>query len=323
MKLARRSLLRLAASSCVFGAFPRFARALDYPKRPVRIIVGFPAASGPDIVARLLAERLSERLGQQFTTEDRPGAGSSIAAETVVKAPPDGYTLFMATAANTINTSLYPNLSFDFARDLAPVAVITATPFVLIVNPLFPPTTMTEFIAYAKAHPGKINFASPGIGTSPHLAIELLRMMAGVDVVHVPYRGSYVSDLIAGQVNAAFSTVAQAIEYIKAGKVRAVAIGSATRVKALPDVPTVAETLPGFDTDGWFGLVAPKATPAEIVNALNAACNAIVAEPKLNAQLVSLGTPPKSLTPAEFGKLIVDYTEKWAKVIKFAGVKPS
>jgi len=323
MKLARRTLLRLAASACVLGAFPRFAGALDYPRRPVRIIVGFPAASGPDIVARLLGERLSERLGQQFTTENRPGAGSSTAAETVVKAPADGYTLFMATAANTINTSLYPNLGFDFARDLAPVAIITGTPFVLIVNPSFPPTTMAEFIDYAKAHPGKINFASPGIGTSPHLAIELLRMMAGVDVVHVPYRGSYVSDLISGQVNAAFSTVAQAIEFIKAGKVRAVAIGGLARVEALPDVPAVAETLPGFDTDGWFGLVAPKATPAEIVNALNAECNAIAAEPKLTAQLVSLGTRPMSLTPAEFGKMIVDYTEKWARVIKFAGVKPS
>jgi tripartite-type tricarboxylate transporter receptor subunit TctC len=323
MKLARRALLRLAASTCVLGAFPRVARALDYPRRPVRIIVGFPAASGPDIVARLLGERLSERLGQQFTTENRPGAGSSIAAETVVKAPADGYTLFMATAANTINTSLYPNLGFDFARDLAPVAIITGTPFVVIVNPSFPPTTMAEFIDYAKAHPGKINFASPGIGTSPHLAIELLRIMAGVDVVHVPYRGSYVSDLISGQVNAAFSTVAQAIEFIKAGKVRAVAIGGLARVEALPDVPAVAETLPGFDTDGWFGLVAPKATPAEILNALNAECNAIVAEPKLTAQLVSLGTRPMSLTPAEFGKVIVDYTEKWARVIKFAGVKPS
>lgn len=323
MKPARRSLLRLAAGASVFATFPRFAHALDYPKRPVRIIVGFPAASGPDIVARLIGERLSERLGQQFTTEDRPGAGSSIGAETVVKAPPDGYTLFMASAANTINTSLYPNLSFDFARDLAPVAVITATPFALIVNPSFPPRTTAEFIAYAKAHPGKINFASPGIGTSPHLAIELLRMMAGVDVVHVPYRGSYVSDLISGQVQAAFSTIAQSIEYIKAGKVRALAIGSAARVAALPDLPTVAETLPGYNTDGWFGLVAPKATPAGIVNTLNLECNAITAEPKLAAQLVSLGTPPKTMTPAEFGKLITDYTEKWAKVIKFAGVKPS
>jgi tripartite-type tricarboxylate transporter receptor subunit TctC len=323
MTLARRSVLHLAASAFAIGTFPRFATALDYPRHPVRIIVGFPAASGPDIVARLIGERLSERLGQQFTTEDRPGAGSSIAAESVVKAPPDGYTLFMATAANTINTSLYANLTFDFARDLAPVAVITATPFALIVNPALPPKTVAEFIDYAKAHPGKINFASPGIGTSPHLAIELLRMMATVDVVHVPYRGSYVSDLISGQVHAAFSTVAQAIEYIKAGKVRAIAIGGPVRVDALPDVPTVAETLPGYDTDGWFGLVAPRATPAEIVNALNLECNAIVAEPKLKAQLVSLGTPPNPMTPAAFGKLIADYTDKWAKVIKFAGIKPS
>lgn len=323
MKLARRSLLRLAASASVVGTVPRFAYGLDYPKRPVRIIVGFPAASGPDIVARLLAERLSERLGQQFTTEDRPGAGSSIAADTVVKAPADGYTLFMATAANTINTSLYPNLSFDFARDLAPVAVITGTPFVLIVTPSFPPKTTAELISYAKAHPGKINFASPGVGTSPHLAIELLRMMAGVNVLHVPYRGSYLSDLMTGQVQAAFSTVAQAIEFIKAGKVRAVAIGGLARVEALPGVPTVAEVLPGFDTDGWFGLVAPKATPAEVINTLNTECNAIVTEPKFTAQLVALGTRPTSMTPAAFGKLIADYTEKWAKVIKFAGVKPS
>ena len=323
MTLARRSLLHLAASACLLGTLPRFAHALDYPKRPVRIIVGFPAASGPDIVARLLGERLSERLGQQFTTEDRPGAGSSIAADAVVKAPPDGYTLFMATAANTINTSLYPNLSFDFARDLAPVAVITGTPFVLIVTPSFPPKTAAEFIDYAKAHPGKINFASPGIGTSPHLAIELLRMMTGVKLVHVPYRGSYLSDLMTGQVQAAFSTVAQAIEFIKAGKVRAVAIGGRARVAPLSDVPTVAETLPGFDTDGWFGLVAPKATPTEVISTLNMECNAIVAEPKLKAQLVSLGTLPTSMTPGQFGKLIADYTEKWAKVIKFAGVKPS
>jgi tripartite-type tricarboxylate transporter receptor subunit TctC len=323
MKLPRRALLRLTAGASVFAAYAPFAHALDYPKRPVRIIVGFPAASGPDIVARLIGERLSERLGQQFTTEDRPGAGSSIGADSVVKAPADGYTLFMATAANTINTSLYANLSFDFARDLAPVAVITATPFVLIVNPSLPANSTAELISYAKAHPGKINFASPGIGTSPHLAIELLRMMAGVDVVHVPYRGSYVSDLISGQVHAAFSTVAQSIEYIKAGKVRALAIGGPARVEALPDVPTVADVLPGYDTDGWFGLLAPKATPAVIVNALNVACNAIVAEPKIKAQLVNLGTPPKPMTPAAFGKLIADYTEKWAKVIKFAGIKPS
>lgn len=323
MNITRRSLLRVAASASILGTLPRFAYALDYPKRPVRVIVGFPAASGPDIVARLIGERLSERLGQQFTTENRPGAGSSIAAETVVKAPPDGHTLFMATAANTINASLYPNLSFDFARDLAPVAVINSASFVLIVNLSFPPKTVAELIDYAKAHPGKINFASPGIGTSPHLAIELLRMVAGVELVHVPYRGSYLNDLMSGQVQAAFSTVPQAIEYIKAAKVRAVAVGGAARVEALPDVPTVAEVLPGFDTDSWFGLVAPSATPAEIIDALNMECNAIVAEPKLKAQLVSLGTPPKSMTPGEFGKLIADYTEKWAKVIKFAGIKPA
>jgi tripartite-type tricarboxylate transporter receptor subunit TctC len=323
MRLARRSFLRLTAGAAAVTTFSPFAHALDYPARPVRIIVGFPGASGPDIVARLLGERLSERLGQQFNVEDRPGAGSSIAAEVVVKAPPDGYTLFMATAANTINTALYPNLSFDFARDLAPVAVINSAPFVLIVNPSFPPKTIPEFIRYAKANPRKINMASPGIGTSPHLSIELLRMMTGVELVHVPYRGSYLADLMSGQVQGAFSTVAQAIEYIRAGKVRAVAIGSSARTEALPDVPTVAEFLPGFNTDGWFGLVAPKGTPTETINKLNVECNSIVAEPKMKAHLVSLGTPPWSMTPAEFGKVIADYTEKWAKVVKFAGIKPS
>jgi tripartite-type tricarboxylate transporter receptor subunit TctC len=323
MKLARRSVLCLTGCAAALSTFSPFAHALDYPGRPVRIIVGFPGASGPDIVARLLGERLSERLGQQFTVEDRPGAGSSIAAAVVAKAPPDGYTLFMATGANTINTTLYPNLSFDFARDLAPVAVINGTPFVLIVSPSFPAKTIPEFISYAKANPAKINMASPGVGTSPHLSIELLRMMAGVELVHVPYRGSYMADLMSGQVQGAFSTVAQAIEYVRAGKVRAVAIGGAARVEVLPDVPTVAEFLPGFNTDGWFGLVAPKGTPTGIIKKLNVECNAVVAEPKVKAQLVSLGAPPWSMTPREFGKLIADYTEKWAKVIKFAGVKPS
>ena len=323
MKLPRRQFIQLVTGAAALPALPRDAAAIDYPTRPVRIVVGFPAASGPDIVARLIGERLSERLGQQFTVEDRPGAGSSIAAEAVVNAPPDGYTLFMATAANTINTALYPNLSFDFGRDLAPVAAINGTPFVLIVNLSFPPKTVPEFISYAKANPGKINIASPGIGTSPHLAIELLKMMTGVDLVHVPYRGSYLSDLMSGQVHGAFSTITQAIEYIRDGKVRAIAVGSAARVEALPDVPTVAEALPGFNTDSWFGLVAPRSTPPEIIKKLNIECNGIVADPRMKAQLVSLGAPPMSMTPAEFGKLIKDFTEKWAEVIKFAGVKPT
>ncbi len=229
----------------------------------------------------------------------------------------------MATAANTINAALYRNLSFDFARDLTPVALTNSTPFVLIVNLSFPPKTIPEFISYAKANPGKINFASPGIGTSPHLSIELLKMMAGIDLIHVPYRGSYLADLISGQVQAAFSTIAQAIEYIRSGRVRALAVGSSVRMEAVPDVPTVAEFLPGFNTDGWFGLVAPKATPDEVISKLNKECNAFVTDPKMKAQLISLGAPPRSLTPAEFGKLISDYTEKWAKVVRFAGLKPS
>ncbi len=322
MKLPRRKFLHLTASAAALPVMPRVACALDYPTRPVHIFVGFPAASGPDIVARLVGEQLSHRLGQQFVIENRPGAGSSIAAHDVIDAPADGYTLLMATAANTINTTLYPNLSFKFARDVAPVAIINGAPFVMVITSSLPVKTVSEFIAYAKANPGKTNFASPGVGTTPHLAYELLKLMAGIDLVHVPYRASYLPDLIGGQVQGAFSTVPQVLEYVRSAKLRALAVTSTVRVGALPDVPALGESVPGYDADGWFGLVAPKSTSTEVINKLNQEINEVVADPKMKTQLVDLGAPPKSMTPADFAKLIEDYTEKWAKVIKAAGIKP-
>ena len=321
MKLLRRQFLHLVAGAAALPVLPRIASALDYPTRPVRIFNGFNAGGGPSIVARLVGERLSERLRQQFIVEDRPGAGGSIAAQGVVNAQADGYTLLMATGANTINTTLYPNLTFDFVRDFAPVAIINSAPFVMVVDPAIPAKTFLEFIAYAKANPGRINMASPGIGTTPHLCYELLKMMTGVELVHVPYRASYVADLISGQVQCAFSTVPQALEYVRDGKWRALAVTSATRVETLPDVPTVGEFVGGYEADSWFGIVAPRSTPTEIIKKLNDEINAVVADPKIKARLVGLGVPPMSMTPTEFGKLIVDYTEKWAKVIKFAGIK--
>lgn len=321
MKLPRRKFLHLAAGAAALPAVSSGVRAQTYPSRPVQIIVGFPAASGPDVVARLVAEPLSERLGQQFIVEDRPGAGSSIAAQDVVNAPADGYTLLMATGANTINATLYSNLTFDFVRDVAPVASINSAPFLLVVNPAVPAKTIPEFITYAKANPGRINMASPGIGTTPHLCYELLRMMTGIDLVHVPYRASYTADLISGQVQCAFSTVPLSIQYVRDGRLRALAVTGAARVNTLPDVPTVGQFVPGYEADSWFGIVAPKSTSAAIVNKLNAQINAVVADPKMKVRLVGLGAPPMSMTPPEFGKLIADYTEKWAKVIKFAGIK--
>jgi tripartite-type tricarboxylate transporter receptor subunit TctC len=323
MKLARRSLLRLAASTCVLSAFPRFAQALDYPKRPVRIIVGFPAASGPDIVARLLGERLSERLGQQFTTENRPGAGSSIAAETVVKAPPDGYTLFMATAAQFTNATLYTNLNFNFIRDTVPVASVSRGPFVIVVDPSFAAHTTAELIAYAKANPGKVTFGTSGVGTLTHVAGELFKSMAGIDMVHVPYRGEAqaIVNLMGGQLAIDFSTLSGASEFIKNGKLRALAVTGAQRSPSFPDIPAVSETLPGYDATPWSGLNAPKATPAEIIAKLNRAVNAGLADPKMKAQFAVLGSVPTPLTPDEYGKAIASETEKWGQVIRAAGIK--
>jgi len=321
MKLARRKFLHVAAGAAVLPVATCIASALDYPARPVHVIVGFPPASGPDIVARLVGQRLSQRLGQQFIVEDRPGAGGSIATQTVVNASADGYTLLLATTANAINATLYPNLNFNFIRDVAPIAIINRAPFVMVVNVAVPAQVIPEFIAYAKASPHKINMASAGIGTTTQLCYELFRMMTGLDLVHVPYRASYLPDLIGGQVQGAFSTVPQAIEYVRDGKLRALAVTSTARVDILPDVPPMGEFVPGYDTEGWFGIVAPKATPKEIIDKLNNEISAVIADPKTRAQLVELGVPPVSMTRAEFGKLIADQTEKWAKVIKFANIK--
>jgi len=322
MTLPRRKFLQLAAGSIGLGAAP-IALAQSYPVRPVHLVVGFPAGSGPDVVARVLAQPLSERLGQSFIVENRPGAGSNIATESVVRAPADGYTLLFAASSNAINATLYANLTFDFTRDIAPVASVVSTPFVMASNPAVPATTVAEFIAHAKAHPGQINFASPGNGTAPHLCGELFKMMTGVDIVHVPYRANYMPDLLGGQVQIAFSTATQLVEYIGAGKLRALGVTSATRIEALPEIPTIGESVPGYVGIGWFGLGAPRDVSADIVARLNTEVNAAVADPTIKARLVTLGVPPMLMTPAAFEKFIATETAKWAKVIQFAGIKPN
>jgi tripartite-type tricarboxylate transporter receptor subunit TctC len=322
MNLSRRTLLQLAVGAIALPAVRRTAHALDYPARPVRIFVGFPPGLSPDVIARLVGQELSERLGQSVIVENRPGAGSNIAAETVVNAAPDGYTLLSAATSNAINSALYPDLKVDFLRDVAPVAIIATGGFVLAVNPSFSIKTLPEFIAYAKANPGKINMAATGKGTTPQLAGELFKMRTGIDWVHVPYRGGYLSDLLGAQVQAAFPAVASSIEYIRDGKLRALAVTSATRVDALPNIPTVAEFLPGYEASTWYGLVAPKNTSAEIIEKLNKEINAVVADPSIRARLVGLGLEPVSLTPADFGKIIADSTVKWAKVIRAANIRP-
>ena len=321
MKHPRRTFLQIAASVTALTVLPRSAWPLDYPTRPVHLIVGFAAGTGPDVIARLIGQRLSERLGQQFVVENRPGAGSSMAAQDVVAAPADGYVLLLAANANAVNASLYPHLSFKFVRDIAAVGMICSAPNVLIANPAMPAKTFVEFIAYAKANPDRINMASAGIGTTPHLLYELLRLMTGIQLVHVPYRGGYIADLLSGQVQVVFSTITQALEYVRAGKLRALAVSSATRSEVLPDVPAIGESVPGYDASGWFGICAPAATPAAIVDKLNKEINAIVAEPDTRARLVGLGLRPLSMTSAQFGELIANDTEKWAKVIQSANIK--
>jgi len=313
--------LHIAAGATALPLLSRLAWSLDYPTRPVRVIVGFPAGSGPDVIARLIGQRIGDRLGQQFFVENRSGAGSSLAAQDVVAAPADGYTLLLTANANAVNASLYPNLPFNFVRDIAAVGMICSAPFLLTVNPAVPAKTFAEFIAYAKANPGKINMASPGIGTTPHLMYELLRMMTGIELVHVPYRAGYIPDLLSGQVQVAFSTITQAMQYVGDGRLRALAVSSAARSDVLPDVPAIEETVPGYDASGWFGICAPAATPTSIVEKLNNEINAVVAEPDTRARLIALGVRPLSMTAAQFGKLIADDTEKWAKVIRSANIK--
>jgi tripartite-type tricarboxylate transporter receptor subunit TctC len=322
-KLPRRNFLHLAAGAAALPALSRFAWAQGYPSRPVRLIVPFAPAGASDITARLIGQWLSEQLGQQFVIDNRPGGGGNIGTEAVVRAPADGYTLLMVGSANASNATFYDKLNFNFIRDIAPVAGVFRGPYVMVVNPSVPASTVPEFIAYAKATPRKVNMASSGIGAVPHVAGELFKMMAGIDIVHVPYRGGgpALTDLLAGQVQVYFPTTVASIGYIRAGRLRALAVTAATRSDALPDIPTVAESLPGYEASTFYGVGAPKGTPAEIVDKLNKEVNAALADPKMKARLADLGGVALPGSPAEFGKLIADETEKWAKVIKFAGIR--
>jgi tripartite-type tricarboxylate transporter receptor subunit TctC len=323
MKLPRRKFLHLALGAAALPAVSRFARAQTYPARPVRLIVGFPAGGGADTLARLTAQWLSERLGQPFIVENRPGANTNIATEAVVHAPADGHTLLLVGPSNATNATLFERLNFNFIRDIAPVAGIARVAFVLLVNPSLPAKTFLEFLAYAKANPAKVNMASSGSGTASHIAGELFKMMAGVNMLHVPYRGDVpaITDLLGGQVQVYFGTLSGSIEYIRTGRLRALAVTTATRSEMLPDVPTVGESVPGYEASTWSGVGAPKGTPIEIVDKLNNEINAALANPKFKARLADLGVTTLALTPADFGKLIADETEKWGKVIRSANIK--
>jgi tripartite-type tricarboxylate transporter receptor subunit TctC len=323
MKLPRRNFLRLAAGAAGLPAVSRIARAQAYPARPVRVIVGFPAGGGVDINARPISQWLSERLGQQFVVENRPGAGSNIATETVVRASPDGYTLLAVSVANALNATLYEKLNFNFIRDIVPVAGTMRVPGVMVVNPSVPANTVPEFIAYAKANPGKVNMASAGNGTTGHVFGELFKFMTGVNLVHVPYRGGAPAliDLLGGQVQVFLGGISGSIEYIRAGRLRALAVTTATRSEALPDIPTLGDFLRGYESSAWNGIGAPKDSPAEVIEKLNKEINAALADPKFKARLADLGGTPLSGSPADFSKLISDETEKWGKVVKFAGIK--
>jgi tripartite-type tricarboxylate transporter receptor subunit TctC len=324
MKLPRRQFLHLAAGAAALPALSRFAWAQAYPARPVRIVVPFAAGGSTDITARLIGQWLSERLGQQFVIENRPGAGSNIGTELVVNAPPDGYTLLLVGASSAINATLYEKLNFNFLRDITAVAGVISVPFIMAVNPSFPAKTVSEFIAYARANPGKVTMASGGNGTAGHLSGELFKMMAGLNMVHVPYRGEApaLTDLLGGHVQAMFGTMPASIEYIRAGKLRALAVTSARRSEALPDLPRVGDFLPGYETSAWQGVGAPKNTPVEIIDRLNKEINAGLADPKINARVADMGGTALAGSPADFGKLIADETEKWGKVVKFSGAKP-
>jgi tripartite-type tricarboxylate transporter receptor subunit TctC len=324
MKLPRRRFLQLGVGTAALPAVSRVTWAQAYPSRPVRIIVGAAPSGTYDIMARLIGEWLSERLGQPFVIENRPGAGTTIGTEAVVKAPPDGYTLLLVGAAAVTSALLYEKLNFNLIRDIAPVAAISREPHIMVVHPSVPASTVPEFIAYARANPGKISMASGGIGTVAHLSGELFKMMAGVDLVHVPYRGlsPALTDLLGGQVQVMSASMASSIEYIRTGKLRALAVTTATRSEMLPDVPTVGEFVPGYEASTWSGVGAPKATPAEIIEKLNKEINAALADHKVKARLADLGSTPFVGSATDFGKLIADETEKWAKVLRAANIKP-
>jgi tripartite-type tricarboxylate transporter receptor subunit TctC len=323
MKFSRRRFLHLATVAIGVPAVSRMASAQAYPARPVRLVVGFAAGGAPDIAARLLAQWLSERLGQQFIIENRPGAGGNLATEVVVEASPDGYALLLINISNAVNATLYQKLKYDFIRDIAPVASISHENYGMEVHPSFPAKTVAEFISYAKANPGKLNMASPGNGTGPHMAGELFKIMAGVDMVHVPYRGSppALTDLLARQVQLMFSPLSSSIEYVRSGKLRALAVTTATRSEVLPDLPTVGEFVPGYAASGWFGIGAPGKTPVEIVDRLNHEVNAGLADPKLKARLADLGATVFVGSPADFATHIATETEKWSKVVRTANLR--
>ncbi len=323
MKFPRRHFLHLAAGAAALPAMSRMARAQSYPSRPVRIVVGFAPGGPNDINARLIAQWLSERLGQQFVVDNRPGASGNIAMESVVKSPADGYTLVMVAASSAVNATLFPNLPFVFLRDIAPVACISRNIFVMEVHPSVPAQTGPELIAYAKANPNKLNMASPGSGTGPHMASELFKMMTGVAMTHVPYRGSgpMLNDLLGGQVQFAFDGIASSIPHIKAGRLRALGVSTAARIDILPDLPTVGEFVPGYEATGTQGIGAPRNTAVEIIDTLNRAVNAGLADPKLKARILDLGNEPLALSPAEYGKLLAEETEKWGRVVRAAGLR--
>jgi tripartite-type tricarboxylate transporter receptor subunit TctC len=323
MKLPRRNFLRLAMGAAALPAVSRFASAQTYPSRPVRLIVPLAPAGATDIIARLIGQWLSERLGQQFVIDNRPGGGGNIGTEAVVRAPADGYTLLLVGGFNAVNATFYDKLNYNFIRDIAPVASIIRTPNVMVVNPSVPAKSVPEFIAYAKANPRKLNMASPGNGTSPHLVGELFKMMAGVDMVPVHYRGSgpAFTDLLGGQVQVYFPGTVSSIEYIKTGRLRALAVTTATRSDELPDVPTVGEFVPGYEASGWFGVGAPQGTPVEILDMLNKEINAALADPKMKSRLADLGGTVLPGSPAAFGKLIAEETEKWGNVIRALNIK--
>ena len=323
MKLIRRHFLQIATAALLAPTTMRIADAQSYPSRPIHLIVFFAAGGGTDIIARLMGQWLSERLGQQFVIENRPGGGGNVGTEAVVRAAPDGYTLLLVSSPNATNATLYDNLNFNFIRDIAPVAGISREPNVMVVNPSVPAKTVPEFIAYAKTNPGRINYASAGIGTSQHMAGELFKMMAGIDMVHVPHRGSApaLTSVLSGQVQVMFASMPSSIEFVRAGQLRGLAVTTAMRSDTLPDIPTVSDFLPGFEASPFYGLGAPKNTPPEIVERLNKEINTALADPNLKARLTDLGCAGLPGSSADFGRLIANETEKWAKVIKFASIK--
>jgi tripartite-type tricarboxylate transporter receptor subunit TctC len=325
MKISRRKFLHLAAGSTALPALPRTARAQAYPSRPVHIIVPYAAAGPNDIVARVVSQWLSEHLGQPFVIENRPGAGSNIGTEMVVHSPPDGYTVLIVSVSHAINATLYEKLSFNFSHDIAPVAGVIRVPNVMVVNPAFPAHSVREFIDYGRANPGKLNFGSSGVGASNHMGGELFKALTGLDMMHVPYRssGPALTDLISGQVQVMFDSIASAVEHIRAGRLRALGVTTATKADALPEVPVIADAVPGYEVSNWFGFGMPRSTPTDVVTTFNKAVNEAIADPKLKARLAELGGILMPGSPADFGKLIAEETEKWGKVIRSANIKPA